>query len=241
MLFNWWKSLRILQTAFQRRSSGRVAKPPHAAVNGNVNSGERWGLKGQNKSVSVRPKRAEWKWTVRRSLERASRWEKYAVTFACTKEYRRYRITVCISSGVKSAGRSVRRLDGTSEVDNVLSNWEREAVAKRLWRVIGGRSVRSSAAVIERWFSEGTDMFSWNDNRQLVNRMIDYYETKSQPITRKMVWEAYKEVRSNRGGSGADGMTWSVLDTHAKSYLYKLWNRMSSGSYFPPPVLEVEI
>ena len=71
--------------------------------------------------------------------------------------------------------------------------------------------------------------------------MIDYYETKSQPITRKMVWEAYQEVRSKRGGSGVDGMTWNMLDKHAKGHLYKLWNRMSSGSYFPPPVLEVEI
>jgi group II intron reverse transcriptase/maturase len=71
--------------------------------------------------------------------------------------------------------------------------------------------------------------------------MIDYYETKSQPITKVMVWAAYKEVRSNRGGSGVDGMTWSVLDKDAKRHLYKLWNRMSSGSYFPPPVREVEI
>jgi group II intron reverse transcriptase/maturase len=71
--------------------------------------------------------------------------------------------------------------------------------------------------------------------------MIDYYETKSQPITKVMVWDAYKEVRSNRGGSGVDGMTWSVLDKEAKGHLYKLWNRISSGSYFPPPVREVEI
>jgi retron-type reverse transcriptase len=56
-----------------------------------------------------------------------------------------------------------------------------------------------------------------------------------------MVWAAYKEVRSNRGGSGVDGMTWSVLDNEPKGHLYKLWNRMSSGSYFPPPVREVEI
>jgi hypothetical protein len=71
------------------------------------------------------------------------------VTFACTTEYRRYRITVCISSGVKSAGRSVRRSKGTSEIDNELSNCEREAAAKRLWRVIGDRSVHSSEEVIE--------------------------------------------------------------------------------------------
>lgn len=71
--------------------------------------------------------------------------------------------------------------------------------------------------------------------------MIDYYETKSQPITRVMVWEAYKVVRSNKGGSGVDGMTWSDLEKNLPGHLYKLWNRLSSGSYYPPPVMQVEI
>lgn len=71
--------------------------------------------------------------------------------------------------------------------------------------------------------------------------MIDYYETKSQPITRVMVWEAYWKVRKNRGGKGIDGMSWKELDKIRDKQLYKLWNRLSSGSYFPPPVKEVEI
>jgi RNA-directed DNA polymerase len=71
--------------------------------------------------------------------------------------------------------------------------------------------------------------------------MIDYYETKSQPITRVMVWEAYKKVKSNKGGSGIDVMTWASLDSDLSSHLYKLWNRLSSGSYFPAPVRQVEI
>lgn len=71
--------------------------------------------------------------------------------------------------------------------------------------------------------------------------MIDYYETKSQPITRVMVWEAYWKVRKNRGGKGIDGMSWEDLDKIRDKQLYKLWNRLSSGSYFPPPVKEVEI
>lgn len=71
--------------------------------------------------------------------------------------------------------------------------------------------------------------------------MIDYFETKSQPISRLMVWRAYQKVRSNKGSSGVDGMTWRELETDLKGHLYKLWNRMSSGSYFPQPVLEVEI
>jgi RNA-directed DNA polymerase len=41
--------------------------------------------------------------------------------------------------------------------------------------------------------------------------MIDYYETKSQPITRAMVWQAYKEVNSNAGSGGIDKMSWDYL------------------------------
>ncbi|MBT1706424.1 group II intron reverse transcriptase/maturase [Chryseosolibacter indicus] len=71
--------------------------------------------------------------------------------------------------------------------------------------------------------------------------MIDYYETRSQPITRKMVWQAYQKVKSNKGGFGVDKMDWIALDRNVKSHLYKLWNRLSSGSYFPMPVREVSI
>jgi RNA-directed DNA polymerase len=71
--------------------------------------------------------------------------------------------------------------------------------------------------------------------------MIDYYETKSQPITRVMVWNAYWKVRANKGGMGIDEMSWEKLDKIRNQQLYKLWNRLSSGSYFPPPVKEVGI
>lgn len=71
--------------------------------------------------------------------------------------------------------------------------------------------------------------------------MIDYFETKSQPITRLMVWQAYKEVRANKGSYGVDGMDWGYLETNVKTELYKLWNRLTSGSYFPKPVKQVAI
>ena len=71
--------------------------------------------------------------------------------------------------------------------------------------------------------------------------MIDYYEARSQPITRIMVWQAYRKVRSNKGSSGIDGLDWETLDRNPSSHLYKLWNRLSSGSYFPMPVKEVPI
>ena len=71
--------------------------------------------------------------------------------------------------------------------------------------------------------------------------MIDYYETRSQPITRAMVWQAYQKVKSNKGSSGIDNLDWDALDFNLSSHLYKLWNRLSSGSYFPMPVKEVSI
>jgi group II intron reverse transcriptase/maturase len=71
--------------------------------------------------------------------------------------------------------------------------------------------------------------------------MIDYYEIKSQPITRVMVLQAYKKVRANKGSGGVDNMDWKWLDNNRDSELYKLWNRLTSGSYFPVPVKEVAI
>ena len=84
-------------------------------------------------------------------------------------------------------------------------------------------------------------MFAFQTTRQPEDGMIDYFETKSQPITKAMVLKAYGNVRANKGGSGVDGMTWAELDSNLQGYLYKLWNRLSSGSYYPQPVLQVEI
>jgi RNA-directed DNA polymerase len=66
-------------------------------------------------------------------------------------------------------------------------------------------------------------------------------ETKSIPITKQMIWEAFKKVRSNKGAAGIDDETIEWYEKRLQDNLYMLWNRMSSGSYFPPSVLEVEI
>ena len=66
-------------------------------------------------------------------------------------------------------------------------------------------------------------------------------ETKSILITKRMIWEAYKKIRRNKGAAGIDEETIEMYEIRLKNNLYILWNRMSSGSYFPPPVLEVEI
>ena len=64
---------------------------------------------------------------------------------------------------------------------------------------------------------------------------------KSWSIPKRFVWEAYKRVKANRGAAGVDDQSIEELEADLKNNLYKLWNRMSSGSYFPPPVKRVQI
>lgn len=65
--------------------------------------------------------------------------------------------------------------------------------------------------------------------------------SKDHPISKEMVWAGFKRVRKNRGGAGVDEVSLSLFEADLESNLYKLWNRLTSGSYFPPPVLEVSI
>jgi retron-type reverse transcriptase len=71
--------------------------------------------------------------------------------------------------------------------------------------------------------------------------MIFDEQHKSQPISKLQVNEAFKRVKANKGSSGVDGVTIEQVAAHPRKYLYSLWNRMSSGSYFPKPVRQVLI
>jgi len=66
-------------------------------------------------------------------------------------------------------------------------------------------------------------------------------EAKPYNIPKQLVWEAYQRVKANRGAAGVDGESLATFEEDLKGNLYKIWNRMSSGSYFPPPVRLVEI
>lgn len=59
---------------------------------------------------------------------------------------------------------------------------------------------------------------------------------KAFEIPKRLVWQSYTQVRSNRGSPGIDGQTVAQFDEHRDRNLYKIWNRLSSGTYFPPPV-----
>src|SRR4051812_50200881 len=63
---------------------------------------------------------------------------------------------------------------------------------------------------------------------------------KSFDISKRLVWEAYKSVKANQGAAGVDGQSVEAFEADLRNNLYKIWNRMSSGTYFPPPVRAVE-
>lgn len=65
--------------------------------------------------------------------------------------------------------------------------------------------------------------------------------TESFEISRHMVLEAYRGVAANKGAAGVDGQSIAQFEVGLKDNLYRLWNRMSSGSYVPSPVRMVEI
>jgi retron-type reverse transcriptase len=64
---------------------------------------------------------------------------------------------------------------------------------------------------------------------------------KAFGIPKALVWQAYRDMRQNKGAPGCDGQTITQFDKHRDRHLYKIWNRLSSGSYFPPPVREKRI
>ena len=66
-------------------------------------------------------------------------------------------------------------------------------------------------------------------------------EGKSFAIPKQLVWEAWRRVKANKGAPGVDGQDLEEFEADLEGNLYKVWNRMSSGTWFPPPVKAVEI
>ena len=66
-------------------------------------------------------------------------------------------------------------------------------------------------------------------------------EDKPFAVPKLMVWEAWRQVKANKGAPGVDGQDLDAFEADLEGNLYKIWNRMSSGTWFPPPVRAVEI
>ncbi len=66
-------------------------------------------------------------------------------------------------------------------------------------------------------------------------------QAKPFAIAKREVWEAFKRVKANQGAAGVDGQSIADFEANLAANLYKLWNRLSSGSYFPPPMRRVDV
>src|SRR4051812_26179700 len=67
--------------------------------------------------------------------------------------------------------------------------------------------------------------------------------TQDKPfrVSKLLVWEAWRQVQANKGAPGVDGQALDEFEADLRGNLYRIWNRMSSGTWFPPPVRAVEI
>ena len=87
--------------------------------------------------------------------------------------------------------------------------------------------------------------FFWADKRvkKLHKRLILLVLPKRSRLSwlKREVWEAFKKVKANQGAAGVDGQTIADFEADLSNNLYELWNRLSSGSYFPPPMRRVDI
>ena len=80
-----------------------------------------------------------------------------------------------------------------------------------------------------------------NDEGQPRSGRNRHHKTKPFQISKHLVFEAYKRIKANKGSAGVDAQSLTDFEVNLRDNLYKLWNRLSSGSYQPPPVLRVEI
>jgi retron-type reverse transcriptase len=81
----------------------------------------------------------------------------------------------------------------------------------------------------------------WNGASTAYGRRNALKSDKPLPITKVMVWKAYQQVKRNGQAAGVDGQSLDDFNKDLENNLYRLWNRMASGSYLPPPVRRVEI
>ena len=79
------------------------------------------------------------------------------------------------------------------------------------------------------------------DAREQPRGRTSPQKAKPFPVTKQQVWEAWKRVKANQGGAGIDQQSIAEFEANLGDNLYKIWNRMASGSYHPKPVRRVNI
>jgi len=79
------------------------------------------------------------------------------------------------------------------------------------------------------------------DARKQPSGRTSTQQAKPFPVTKRQVWDAWKRVKANQGGAGIDQQSLADFEENLADNLYKIWNRMASGSYHPKPVRRVNI
>src|ERR1035441_4478838 len=102
---------------------------------------------------------------------------------------------------------------------------------------VAGGSVEGSVMGLER----SSDVVRTESVGQPGNGEEPAKAVKPFGIAKRVVWEAYRHVKANRGAAGIDGESIEMFEANLKDNLYRVWNRMSSGSYLPPAIRLVEI
>src|SRR5438874_976258 len=126
--------------------------------------------------------------------------------------------------------------NGVKEEAASGSNREGESTDAEHRGGVARSSVEGSVMEPER---RGCVVQPWpSANRQREEPMD---EAKPFLILKREVWEAFKRVKANQGAAGVDGQSIAEFEADLSNNLYKLWNRLSSGSYFPPPVRRVDL
>lgn len=127
---------------------------------------------------------------------------------------------------------------GTSRLD-VKRSFKQQNCKRDVDAGHWGGSVRSSVEFWETGWSKGAESF--NFQCETTSREDLMKKVKPFEVNKRLVAEAWKRVKANRGSAGVDGVSLEKFEENLENNLYKIWNRMSSGSYFPPPVKVVEI
>lgn len=112
---------------------------------------------------------------------------------------------------------------------------DRPVVAVR--SLLAGVAVKPRGRLTRNVDSINQDVVSWEEAKLSMPMSQD----KPFVIAKQAVWDAYRRVAANKGAPGVDGRTLGEFEADLGDNLYKIWNRMSSGSYFPPPVRAVQI
>ena len=120
--------------------------------------------------------------------------------------------------------------------ENCTSRLSERAEAGRKLHLPRLYSVEAGVMLVER---RGCVVQPWPSANWKREEPVD--KAKPFKIPKREVWEAFKRVKANKGAAGVDGQSIAEFEANLSGNLYKLWNRLSSGSYFPPPVRRVDI